>query len=192
MLDLGYKTSHTIFRDYIFDYAEAMFDTPIYADYQFLDHRYPGSKFILTWRNPEKWHASFQKNLLHYLNTLRTVDIYTATDRDVIRLTNWRCYAQVFGLYNLESKDFLLSRYHEHREYAEYYFRNRQDDFLVLDLDSSDDQWQMLCDFLGKPHPGTDFHHLNAARVQVWDHLEHPLKIGPFAPLEKLKKMAKG
>ena len=107
-----------------------------FAGHQFfraLDRQYPGSRFILTWRELGSWLDSrerkVRKNLARpdYRYALRTVDREGWT-RDRERY-----------LADLEA-----------------HFANRPGDFLVIDIPGGDG-WEKLCAFLGKPVPEVPF-----------------------------------
>jgi len=171
MLDLGFKTCHACFKDETYDRADAFFDTPIWADYPLLDKRYPGSKFILTWRSPDKWYHSFSKNLGDYLSLLRN------SPRTNLSPIDRRTYQQIYGQEG-SSKEHLLACYHAHRQAAETYFAERPGDFLILELDQLQDVWDTLCPFLGVPKPPAPFPHTNVSgRVNDWEKVYHPHKI---------------
>lgn len=173
-LELGFKTCHTVFDPALYDRAEAFFDTPVYTDYPSLDYGYPGSKFILSWRNPEKWLASFNRNLGDYLKRLQTTDLYKVDYHSAI---NWRCYLQLFGATYNDNDAYRIHCYKQHREQAEHYFRNRKQDVLILDIDNTPDLWVPLCRFLDCPHPGTPFPSSNSSLLDVWDSVRHTNKV---------------
>jgi O-antigen biosynthesis protein len=167
-MELGFKTCHARITQSMYDKAEAFFDTPICADYQQLDARYPGAKFILTWRDPDQWVTSFSKTLQHYLNTLRTTQ-----ERPMAR----RAYLSVFG-HAPSTRESLLESYHTHRQQAEAHFAPRPHDFLLLEIDKQENPWDRLCPFLGVAAPSSPFPRLNSgARLNQWEKLIHPNKI---------------
>jgi hypothetical protein len=170
-LELGLKTSHACFDDALFDRGEAFFDTPVYADYQLLDSRYPGSKFILTGRDPRAWFASFARSLGGYHQRLRAMRNLGAD-----HLVDRRCYAQVFGLGELAEEAF-VARYHEHHRRVREHFRDRPGDLLILDLTTVPDPWEGLCRFLGLPRPPTPFPRLNVRAIDFWKEIRHPNKL---------------
>ncbi|AGA24795.1 sulfotransferase [Singulisphaera acidiphila] len=171
MLELGLRTAHACFDEALFDVGDAFFDTPVYVDYPELDRRYPGSKFILTWRDPHAWYASFARNLGPYLCRLRT-----QSDLDPDQLIDRRCYTLAFGADEL-GEDAFLKRYHDHRRCVEEYFMNRPGDLLVLDLDATIDLWEPICRFLSLPRPDRPFPRINASAIDRWLTLWHPLKL---------------
>jgi O-antigen biosynthesis protein len=171
MMELGRKTCHACFDDALFDRGDAFFDTPVYADYRHLDRRYPGSKYILTWREPRSWFASFSGSLGGYLHRLRTRD-----DLPPDNLVDRRCYAQVFGSDVLSEGPF-VARYREHRRQVEAYFADRPGDLLILELAVAADPWDELCGFLDLVRPATPFPRLNAGGVDYWKKIGHANKL---------------
>ncbi|SIN68756.1 Glycosyltransferase, GT2 family [Singulisphaera sp. GP187] len=171
MLELGLRTGHACFDETLFDVGDAFFDTPVYVDYPDLDRRYPGSKFILTWRDPHDWYRSFVRNLGPYLHRLRT-----EFNLDPDRLIDRRCYMHVFGTDELDEDTFLV-RYRDHRFRVEEFFTKRPDDLLILDLDTTTDLWDPLYQFLNLPRPDRPFPRINASAIDRWLTLGHPLKL---------------
>jgi O-antigen biosynthesis protein len=173
-LQLGFRTGHTCFREAIFDGGQAFFNTPVYADYPLLDVRYPGSKFILTWRTPERWCDSFCDNLLPYLRVLRNSN---PGSHPRLSELDRRCFIQVFGAEDITSRELLIARYWQHRRDAEAYFARRPDDLLVLAIDEPGDVMDRLCRFLGRPRPDWALPHLNSAGIHAWGDIRHDNKL---------------
>ena len=171
MMGLGFKTGYTCFDNGKFDSGEAFFNTPVYVDYPSLDRRYPGSKYLLTWREPSKWAASFSKNLNTYLHMLRS------SDNPNLSTVDRRCYTQVFGKEDLSTEAFLIACYRQHRKNAEDFFRRRPQDLLILDLDAPGDPWEPLCRFLGCRQPQIPFPRLNSGMIGEWSKIHHKNKL---------------
>lgn len=172
-LELGMRTCHTVFDDAMYEKAEAFFDTPVWLDYPALDARFPGSKFVYSWRNPDRWLASFMHHLSAYLEQVRREGELHWNAQ------NARCYLTLFGKENSMPtlQEHLLACYHHHRQKAEEYFRGRDADFLMLDIDGDDDPWWLLGNFLGKTTPVTPFPVSNTDSCRDWDALTHPLMV---------------
>jgi hypothetical protein len=111
-------------------------DFPCWLIYEELDRLYPGSKFILTVRDPEAWLESRRK---HYQRRL---------DEGV--KMNW------------DVSDDSVKEMIEHNERVVRYFKGRPGDLLVLDI-TSGEGWEKLCHFLGKKVPDVPFPRKNAA-----------------------------
>jgi len=126
-----------------FDAAQ---DTPWFLLYRQLDEAFPGSKFILTRREPEAWFGSFRRHfgengfgMMHF--------IYGESE---IREDN---------------RDAFIRRYMAHNESVEHYFRNRRDDLLVLDIETA--SWDTLCGFLNRRKPlFRPFPHANSYAIR--------------------------
>ena len=123
----------------------AMTDSPIASTYPLLDRMYPGSKFILTVRDPLEWRKSVRKSL----------SIYPPGD--------WTFFMHQ-ALVGTPTKPpvglDLVDLYWAHAAAAEEYFRDRPEDFIAIDV-SAPSAWMRLCDFLGKEIPNVDFPHEN-------------------------------
>jgi Sulfotransferase domain len=108
--------------------------------YRVLDDRFPQSKFVLTYREPESWSRSHERHFSSQgsqrIPARYWIDDY-AGRREQIR----RDYE---------------ARNTEVREY----FAGRPEDLLVLDV-ARGEGWDRLCPFLGIAPPREPFPHLN-------------------------------
>lgn len=122
---------------------DALQDVPWAALYKKLDKAYPNSKFILTLRDEVSWLNSAKKHFKNYN----------------IPLHQW-----LYGEGVLQGNEELyLKRYREHYSEIETYFKNREDDLLVMDFKKGDG-WGKLCRFLDKPIPKKAFPHENKGK----------------------------
>ena len=163
MLELGLKTAHTQLHNDNFDAGDSYFDTPIWADYEELDKKYPGSKFILTWRDPKAWETSFSKNLGKFLQEIKDIN-------NPKHSTNRRCYKKIFD--EAKTSEELIFKYQLHRKKAEEYFKDRPQDLLIFDVTEG---WGKLCDFLGYLIPPIPFPCYK--EVSDWENIAHQNKI---------------
>ncbi|MBF2758887.1 MAG: hypothetical protein ISN28_01250 [Ectothiorhodospiraceae bacterium AqS1] len=119
---------------------DAFQDNPWPIVYQELDKRYPGSKFILTVRDPESWIRS----QVGYFGDRKTP------------MREW-----IYGVgCPLGNEGIYLERYRAHNEDVLEYFRDRPQDFIRLDI-TAGEGWEGLCEFLGKGIPDMPFPHRN-------------------------------
>jgi len=124
---------------------DAFRDTPWPVIYQELDERFPGSKFILSLRDPESWVRS---QVRHF-------------GRKKTPMRQW-----MFGAGCPEGNEALyIQQFNEHKKAVLRYFRNRPKDLLVMDFDRGDG-WEKLCPFLGIESPDIVFPHANKALVR--------------------------
>lgn len=132
---LGYKTIHypkPLGRILGYDAAG---DISVTVNWQFLDHIYPNSKFILTLRDPESWHRSTSRHFAVYAdNPYRQ---------------------QMFGCLKYSRQTF-QDAYDNHRKTVRKHFYKRQNDLLIMKI-MAGDNWQKLCKFLDKPIPDRPF-----------------------------------
>lgn len=134
---------------------DAFQDNPWPILYQELDRAFPGSKFILTMRPPEKWFASMLKNF--------------GTDRTPMR--EW-----IYGVGHPQGNEAIyLERYNRHNREVLEYFADRPQDFLLMDL-AAGDGWDKLCPFLGLPMRTDPFPHANTARKKFLKRALKPVK----------------
>ena len=119
---------------------DAVQDVPWAALFKELDERYPGSRFILTQREEFSWLKSARRHF---------ADAY-------VPLHEW-----LYGEGVLQGHEALyLDRFRRHDREVRDYFREREDDLLIMDLQGGDG-WDSLCRFLGHDPPKRPFPHAN-------------------------------
>jgi len=150
---LGFNAVHWHYTRKVFDYNDegivihhdkfinydAFSDTPIARIYQDLDRYYPGSKFILTIRDTEKWAESFRSQF----------------EKGVVDAFEARLHQDLYGT-DTYDYDLCVSSFERHTESVKRYFADRKDSLLIINL-TEDDGWDKLCRFLGKPIPDVVF-----------------------------------
>jgi hypothetical protein len=140
---------------------DAFQDLPFAApkSYEHLDHAFPGAKFILTIRDSsEQWYQStvaFHRK--QYTN---------GEDPTYAHLQRARYIRRGFATHFIKlnkttkkdpyNKEALIRGYESHNRDVQAYFRNRPDDFLVLNVAEAG-ALQKLAKFLGKTAPEQDF-----------------------------------
>ncbi len=150
---LGYRTAAVIGRDWSakelalhgatacvetarnYDAAQDM-PWPIY--FRELDIAFPGSKFILTIRDAERWFASIEGH-------------FGARGDAMQEFVYGESAAAPAG-----NKQQYLNVYRRHERDVRAHFANRPHDLLVLDLESGAG-WRELCVFLGARIPSAPF-----------------------------------
>lgn len=122
---------------------DAFQDNPWPVIFKEMDARYPGSKFILTVRDPASWIRSAVNHFGYHETPMR----------------QW-----IYGKGCPQgNEDTYLNRYNRHNELVLEYFKNRPHDLLVMDL-SKGDGWEKLCSFLGCKAPKSSFPQTRKAR----------------------------
>lgn len=146
--NIKYEAEEMAFK--LVETYDAFQDNPWPLLYKQLDHRYPGSKFILTLRSTASW--------------INSVVNYFGTNTTPMR--EW-----IYGIgYPKGNEQIYINRYERHNREVLNYFNCRPDDFLVLDI-TAGEGWEKLCPFLGKTIPVVPFPHLN----QIGTSLEQEL-----------------
>ena len=125
------------------DRFDAFQDNPWPLVYREMDARHPGSKFILTVRDPDKWYASNSNHFRGKKTPMRRL-IYGA---------------EAGGPKDNEA--LYKARLVRHDAEVREYFRDRPDDLLVLDITRGDARWEPLCAFLGLEVPDRPFPYAN-------------------------------
>lgn len=124
---------------------DAFQDNPWPVIFQEMDAAWPGSKFILTERDPEAW---LRSQVRHFGRKSRP-------------MRQW-----IYGAGCPEgNEDIYRQRYLRHSREVRAYFAGRPDDLLVMDL-AAGDGWEELCAFLGKDIPAVAFPHANKAATR--------------------------
>lgn len=111
--------------------------------YRLLDEAFPGSRFILTWREPERWWRSVEQWLLR-----------THPEDEGKR---WRYLTQLKAE-RIEREGFVAA-YEAYNAEVRGYFAGRGD-FLAIDFEAGEG-WDELCGFLRMPVPDAPFPHAN-------------------------------
>jgi hypothetical protein len=121
---------------------DAAQDNPWPFLYREIDAAYPGSKFVLTYREPDDWIDSIVRHFGGRSTPMR----------------EW-----VYGVGDpLGNEDRYLEVYTRHNRAVTAYFADRPRDFMALGIRNGVG-WDSLCEFLGVPEPSTPFPHQNSA-----------------------------
>ena len=105
--------------------------------YRILDEQYPGSKFILTIRDLYAWLVSREQHVLKNMANPFYKGTWLKVDKK-----RW------------------IQEYNEYNKKVKKYFKDRHQDFLVLDI-CGGDAWEKLCPFLGMTIPDVSFPNTN-------------------------------
>ena len=178
-LELGYKTAHTAYTKQCFNDAQVIADTPIFNDFIALDKQYPNSKFIYLERELTLWLPSIRQLLQRMFNNLSRED---GGFNPHIK----RCYFETFHnltVENIACDNYLKQQYLQHFEQAHNYFKNRERDFLSINI-SHKSSFERLCLFLGclMTNDLKDFEKMNiGGKVTAWNNIKHPYKVASTA-----------
>lgn len=145
--------------------AEAFQDVPFSSPYTWLilHEHFPNAKFILTYREPEKWY----KSITSFHSKLFTESIRTPIKKDLQEAEYrykgfvWEINRAVYktpenDIYNKEE---LIENYNAHNYSVMHYFKDNPN-FLAIDV-SEKNSYQQLALFLGKKPIHDSFPHLN-------------------------------
>jgi hypothetical protein len=149
----------SIFKNREFKSFEAFEDNPWWFPdfYRVLNSHFPNSKFILLYRDPDKWFDSMVRHpdIKHLTNHYIHNKIYRKLDLFYDKLDNDPSFKP--DLYNEESKiPFETMREHYKKIYEEYnrdaieYFKKYAPEKLFYtNLEQDDEKWKKLGKFLG-------------------------------------------
>jgi hypothetical protein len=119
---------------------DAFEDDPWHQLYKEMDKAFPNSKFILTDRNVNDWYKSCLNHFYDDSTLFRDFIYGDGRPKD-----NEEKFKKV---------------YVEHKNNIIEYFKNRPDDFLIVDF-SKGDRWEKICAFLEAEIPDYPFPHAN-------------------------------
>jgi hypothetical protein len=120
--------------------------------YPILDKKFPNSKFILTIRDKKPW----LKSTYFLLKGWKTSFADDGRINGFIDLTR---KMHIFHGIDYD-EDYLSILYDNHFRNVEYYFKDRKQDLLVIDI-CGGEGWEKLCPFLRKDIPHVSFPHRN-------------------------------
>lgn len=124
----------------VVDQYDAFEDNPWPLLYEILDHQYPGSKFILTFRDEKKW----IKSIVNYFG------------KESTPMREW-----IYGVGSPQNQEKVyLDRYRQHNQEVIEYFKDRPQDLLVISWEKGHG-WKQLCEFLEQPLITQPFPHVN-------------------------------
>ena len=135
----------------ILEQYQGIVDIPVAPFYAQLDCIYPKSKFVLTVRDKNKWLDSCE---VHWR-------LMTDWQNNFPQFKRFHEFisAVVYGTLSFNRERFSYV-YDLHLKNALDYFKNREEDFLVLDI-CGGEGWESLCCFLGMSVPNQPFPHAN-------------------------------
>lgn len=125
----------------LFERHDAFADTPIARIFPTLDRHYPGARFILTRRDPERWLHSF-------------ADQFAAGGLDPFAS---RLHLDLYGTDRFDAAR-CRAAFERHIAQVRVHFAERPMDLLEMDIGAGDG-WPALCTFLGLPLPERPFPH---------------------------------
>jgi hypothetical protein len=143
----------------VFDGYTTIVNGPSSVYYQQMMAAFPGSKILLTIRDPERWYQSTYDTLFQFAVKGREDPPEEGTTRArMLRLTNTLTWDSLFDG-RFADKEHAIEVYHNHNQ--EVMRAIDPDDLLVYDVKQG---WQPLCEFLGVDMPSEDFPHVNESK----------------------------
>jgi len=129
--------------------------------YKRLEQEYPDAHFLLTVRDPDKWHDSLVTMLTMFDDDLRTA-MGTYHRYGFFGTVYW--FRKVFDIEELAgNRDKMIARYLAYNDEVQAYFRARNRPLYVADVSQEENPWEGLCGFLGRDVPDVPFPRLNTA-----------------------------
>lgn len=146
---LGYTAIHYPTKMEQFEAFEAATDAPVAAEFETLDRRFPGSRFVYTRRDLSSWLDSFERHLRRRP---------FKADRE--GLLGGRLSQRLYGSVEFDQRLF-AEAYQRHEQRVLRYFAHRPGDLLTLDICNGGAGWPPLCSFLGVAEPAVPFPSVN-------------------------------
>jgi len=131
---------------------DALTDITASSFFRELDAAFPGSKFILTVREPEAWLASCKRHFPPLRN-----NVWPANSPRVLALRQ-----RTYSTLAFEAAQFRAA-YEAHNEAVKRWFAERPESLLVFDV-CAGEGWPKLCRFLGHSEPSSRFPWANRVR----------------------------
>ena len=125
--------------------------------YPILDKRFPNSKFILTVRDKEAW----LKSTRLFFQGWQT---FFTKEGKIHGFVNFIRKMHIFHCINYDA-DYFSILYDNHFRNVKYYFKDREQDLLTIDI-CGGDGWEKLCLFLNKGIPDITFPHKNKTKIE--------------------------
>lgn len=151
---LGYDSAHWLSPKWAFrlhqemesrgrsptlEWHYALCDLPIPLHFEALDKAYPGSKFILTMRDEDRWVRSVGN---HWQQRKKEWDRNGHSHK---------VHEALYGRTDFDEETF-RKRYRAHNEAVIRHFMGRSGDLVIMHMDQGAG-WRELCGFLGQPVP---------------------------------------
>jgi hypothetical protein len=152
---------------------DAATDLPVADAFEMLDGKFPGSKFIYTVRERQRWLESCRR---HWTLKQEKID---CTKRELRQ--------RLYGTVNFDL-DLFAQAYDRHENRVLSYFAERPHNLLSLDICGGRADWEMLCSFLAEPVPKLPFPYTN--RLDSLDEILLRL-LHVIGDLEQVAKIAK-
>lgn len=137
------RTYKELTRELSHEY-DAFEDNPWPLVFREMDEMWPDAKFVLTYRDPQKWIASQVKHFGTKVTPMRQL-----------------IYGEARGC-PLGNEAHYIETYLRHNDDVRAHFSDRPEKLLELNFEQGQG-WKELCEFLGCDVPGTAFPHANPA-----------------------------
>jgi hypothetical protein len=152
---------------------DAFQDNPWPLVYRQMDGLHPGSRFVLTIRDEDRW---LESALKHF------------------RGKNTAMRALIYGpgaAHPRGNEALYRERLRRHNREVMEYFQDRPDDLLVIDV-TREPSWERLCAFLGKPVPAIPFPHANKRDHRILPRAKRAIVKGWKALRRSLRRSLRG
>jgi hypothetical protein len=153
-----YSRGESVDWDRVFEGYRASCDFPSSAVWEQLYEHFPGSKVILTTRDPDRWYQSAAETIYPIsIGVPRWLAFCSSRIRRGGEMVDGIVWGGLFGG-RFADKDHALAVFHQHAERV----RQVVDEERLLVFQATDG-WEPLCRFLDVPIPDGPFPHLNEA-----------------------------
>ncbi len=177
LLDHGFKVAHTAFSREAIAAADVIADTPVFADYEVLAERYPGSKFLYLERPMDDWIRSITR-------LLKSMRRQWAKAGHLFEPDIERCFAQAFpGFIQRRQLDehYLRHCFQAHSAKLRQFISTKSETLFSAQITNENFGSELLTFLDVDPsRVERDFPHVNKGRrVSFWHSIKHTNKIPP-------------
>ncbi len=145
----------------VFNSCQAFGDLPIPLFYKELDKVFPGSKFIYTFRDIDKWLVSMK---------------WLLSDGQVLwkaGFVNEEIRYAMYGTCHYDEERLRTAYWNHHNDVMEY-FKDRPEDLLTINIDERRIDFASLCSFLSLPVIDQPFPKTNqSTNVTIWNKIDY-------------------
>lgn len=144
----AYETGTTNWKQ-LYKAFNAVTDWPASSFWESLYKTYPSAKFIHVDRDPDKWFDSFTATIIPSIfEDIKSSDVFISDRNKLLK----KMVLDDFFEGQFDNKDFVISKYLEHRAKVKKTVPKSQVLFFSLD-----EEWPPLCEFLNVSTPQAPF-----------------------------------
>lgn len=171
LLEAGFTVAHNAYTKACVESAEVIADTPVFADFEALNQRYPNALNILLERDQASWTRSAY-TLCQKLSQRQ------AKNAQSFHPLLQKSYNKVFGGFENQSYEKLTQSYQQYRENVLSYFSDEPERLLSINIINEPERAiEKLQLFLSIKDKSLVIPHTNKNVINDWDNIKHSNKV---------------